>query len=194
MIPAPVSPGPGTYESRAPTAEEDGVTLARLRRKETSAFASTSDRFNQSEGRATTAGSGGGRRAASAADRTMSNDEERPSRGGRVEVPPPGAYEVPDQWRRKRDPRRRTEAFISKETRFQEPKLTSVQGPGPGRYEAAQKLRNPIPVQRSSFQSGSARFESSVSVSPGPGMYESENPNASMVKRSFNVTVDGVMW
>ena len=64
VIPAPVSPGPGTYESRAPTAEEDGVTLARLRRKETSAFASTSDRFNQSEGRATTAGSGGGRRAA----------------------------------------------------------------------------------------------------------------------------------
>ena len=31
-------------------------------------------------------------------------------------------------------------------------------------------------------------------VAPGPGTYESEDPNASMVKRSFNVTVDGVMW
>jgi hypothetical protein len=80
------------------------------------------------------------------------------------------------------------------EMRFQEPKTTSYVAPGPGTYEAAQKLRNPIPVNRSSFQSGSARFESNVSVAPGPGMYESEDPNASMVKRSFNVTVDGVMW
>jgi hypothetical protein len=35
-------------------------------------------------------------------------------RGGRLQVPPPGAYEVADLWRKNRDPRRRTEAFISK--------------------------------------------------------------------------------
>ena len=55
-------------------------------------------------------------------------------------------------------------------------------------------LRNPVAVNRSCFQSGSNRFNANRSVAPGPGMYETEDPNASMVKRSFNVTIDGVMW
>ena len=83
--------------------------------------------------------------------------EEETARGARVAVPPPGAYEVGDPWRKRRDPRRRSEAFISKEYRFQEPKTTSYKAPGPGTYEAANKPRNPVAVQRSNFQSGSAR-------------------------------------
>ena len=195
VVPFPVAPGPGTYESQPPSAE-DGPTLARLRRKETSAFASTSDRFNSSAGASSTAeaGKSATQRSASA-EPDMVADDHRKSRGGRMHVPPPGAYEVPDLWRKSRDPRRRTDkVFISKENRFTRPKQTNVAAPGPGAYEGGQQLRNPIPVQRSSFQSGSARFESHRSVAPGPGMYETEDPNRSIVKRSFNVTVDGVMW
>jgi hypothetical protein len=40
---------------------------------------------------------------------------------------------------------------------IQEPKTTSYKAPGPGTYEAANKPRNPVAVQRSNFQSGSAR-------------------------------------
>ena len=44
VVPGTGAPGPGTYESALPGAAggEEGVTLARLRRKETSAFASSS--------------------------------------------------------------------------------------------------------------------------------------------------------
>ena len=151
VIPAPVSPGPGTYESRAPTAEEDGVTLARLRRKETSAFASTSDRFNQSEGRATTAGSGGGRRAASAADRTMSNDEERPSRGGRVEVPP-GAYEVPGSMAQKTRSSSTHGGFHQQRDALPRAQADERTGPGTGTIRGCAEAATPYPCSVPAFR------------------------------------------
>jgi len=164
------TPGPGGYEHTP----DPNASLARLRRKETSNFASATTRFNK----------------------TAPADPAKPTVGEKHSVPPPGAYEIGDQWAGSNGhPMRRCDAFISKETRFKGVKTTESAVPGPGTYNAKAGAKNGIvATNRSCFVSNSNRFKSSRTIAPGPGSYESEDPNSTMVKRSFNVTIDGVLY
>eukprot|EP00959_Pyramimonas_sp_CCMP1952_P102613 2146474-Pyramimonas_sp.AAC.1 len=63
--------------------------------------------------------------------------------------------------------------------------------PGPGQYQNNKVQMRPV-QNRTVFTSTTSRFLPSSTYSPGPGAYNSSDPQGSMVKRSFNVTIDGV--
>jgi hypothetical protein len=163
-------------------------TLARLRRKETSSFASTSKR-------------GGGSGSSPAASPSPSSSppplpssfqlDGAPTRPSNpYQAPPPGAYDVVmnAKWLRKGT----TRGTLGGEARFKESggARDAASSPGPGSYEwmtgkKAAKERS-TPTLRSSFRSGTVRFGEDVGGdSPGPDAYDT---GGSMNVRSFNVT------
>ena len=163
-------------------------TLARLRRKETSSFASTSKR-------------GGGSGSSPAASPSPSSSppplpssfqlDGAPTRPSNpYQAPPPGAYDVVmnAKWLRKGT----TRGTLGGEARFKESggARDAASSPGPGSYEwttgkKAAKERS-TPTLRSSFRSGTVRFgEDFGGDSPGPDAYDT---GGSMNVRSFNVT------
>ncbi|KAK3272820.1 hypothetical protein CYMTET_18903 [Cymbomonas tetramitiformis] len=162
------APGPGQYE------EPEGSPSPSRLKKTSSVFASTSNRFQKEK---------------------ANTDPGKPKTQSEQKVPPPGSYESENYWvDKKSQGMRRSEAFISAAPRFNgkevNPGMAANTIPGPGSYEP-KKLEKP-PHNRSCFISNSSRFDRSTSVAPGPGTYANEDPSNAMVKRSFNVTIDGV--
>mmetsp|Transcript_21121 Transcript_21121/g.40322 ORF Transcript_21121/g.40322 Transcript_21121/m.40322 type:complete len:221 (+) Transcript_21121:382-1044(+) len=164
------SPGPGSYE------EFEGAAMGSAQRikKHTSVFASNVVRFNKT------------------APPEVIKDQRKAI--SKFQVPPPGFYESPDLWNKKNVGAHRSDHFISQEVRF--PGNQSTPGerysiaPGPGHYNV-KKLKKPVHAHMC-FGSNSSRFSPNTTVAPGPGTYESGDQGNAMVKRSFNVTIDGV--
>ena len=113
------------------------------------------------------------------------------------ETPAPGAYDAPDLWRA--PPHRRgAGGLLSDDPRLDPNPPRRAPGeadpnasPGPGDYDVARRGREAIPKGRSSLRSGSARMATRTSAAPGPGRYDGIHPHERMLRRSFNVTVDG---
>ena len=67
--------------------------------------------------------------------------------------------------------------------------------PGPGNYRPENVNLDKKPVNfRTCFVSSERRFKPSSTLSPGPGTYGSDDNTGSMLKRSYNVTIDGVNY
>lgn len=104
----------------------------------------------------------------------------------------PGTYNLPDQWGPKPS-RRAGNVFISQEDRFGskgvQPAKTHTPGPGAYSHTKEKDAFKPFvrPVPGAGFSTQSSRFKGNATYSPGPGAYEAPS---SIVKRSFNVTVD----
>ena len=170
-------PGPGHYDVAAngQTGAGSKATGRRRRPKQTSNFKSGTQRFNNS--------------APSA-------------------LPAPGDYDVVPKWPGQ-EPARLTllerDVFIASAERF--PAREIVPGahnnmtPGPGAYEAkpvysidprhmgiaALEGRSTIGTAKR-FVAGSGQKE--TLLIPGPGSYNAGDPSHSMVKRSYNITID----
>ncbi|KAK9829956.1 hypothetical protein WJX72_008862 [[Myrmecia] bisecta] len=101
-------------------------------------------------------------------------------------IPGPGAYNLDKPWTAHHP---RSKAFISSANRFSDdPDAAAL--PGPGSHDllhdsAAGKVYT---RSKAGFASGSRRFTGSASPTPGPG---SHYRYASLLKPSFNVTLDG---
>mmetsp|Transcript_29772 Transcript_29772/g.65038 ORF Transcript_29772/g.65038 Transcript_29772/m.65038 type:complete len:565 (-) Transcript_29772:839-2533(-) len=161
-------PGPGTYEDPP---EQRVASPPAKHSKQTSNFASGSNRFGRS----------------ASADAAQS----KPRLLSKQPVPAPGAYNLPDKWI-KRQGVHRTDHMISQEERFKMPGARDPgETPGPGQYQNNKVAQRPV-QNRTVFTSNSARFLPASTYSPGPGAYTSSDPLSTMVKRSFNVTIDGV--
>jgi hypothetical protein len=113
------------------------------------------------------------------------------------ETPAPGAYDAPDLWRAAPH-RRGAGGLLSDDPRLDPNPPRRAPGeadpnasPGPGEYDVARRGREAIPKGRSSLRSGSARMATRTSAAPGPGRYDGIHPHNRMLRRSFNVTVDG---
>ena len=113
------------------------------------------------------------------------------------ETPAPGAYDAPDLWRAAPH-RRGAGGLLSDDPRLDPNPPRRAPGdadpnasPGPGDYDVARRGRDAIPKGRSSLRSGSARMATRTSAAPGPGRYDGIHPHNRMLRRSFNVTVDG---
>jgi len=171
------SPGPGSYQERETIQFTGDGEGGRRRGKASSMFASSSHRFNN----------------------TAPADPSKPRRSaGKQAVPPPGAYEPLDPWAGTRhNGNRRSDFFISSAPRFPQSdagvglKVNNI--PGPGAYDIGAGPKGPL-ANRTCFSSTSRRFNERGSAAPGPGSYDIEDAGRSMVKRSFNVTIDGVTF
>ena len=67
--------------------------------------------------------------------------------------------------------------------------------PGPGSYNIGKDILKPHKSYLDGaqhFVSSAPRFNHMSTLAPGPGTYEVEDPERTMIKRSFNVTIDGV--
>jgi hypothetical protein len=137
------------------------------------------------------------------------NDQEDDSISGKVadgghSTPPPGAYSTVDPWDWAKKSYRSgsgSKAFISKAKRFQESEKMKKQlsDPGPGSYDTGKdmlkqtrKKVNIMGMDENCFVSSAPRFNHMSTLAPGPGTYQTEDPETTMIKRSFNVTIDGV--
>ena len=165
------SPGPGTY------VPEIALRLAggKVQKKATSSFASNVSRFSKKQ-----------------------KPKEGKTEDMRVSTtPPPGAYSTVDpwDWAKKSRGQGRTKAFISKAQRFKtSQKSTRAAEPGPGSYETGANILSPKSVgddSRKHFVSSASRFGRTSTLAPGPGTYDTEDPERTMIRRSFNVTIDG---
>ena len=157
------TPGPGDY--KAVTSFREG---RRKFRRPGSMFTSTTDRFT---------GKG------------KSNKKPQDVDAG----PPPGAYEMQDPWnweRNKYKQIRKGGAFVSTAQRFTRDETKNVRSPGPGAYTPRKTDHRPL-VNRTCFISKESRFKGSTTLTPGPGTYANED-SSSMLKRSYNVSIDGV--
>ena len=112
-------------------------------------------------------------------------------------TPGPGAYDAPDVWRAASH-RRGAGGVLSDDPRLdpnpprRAPDETDPNAsPGPGAYDVGRRAREAIPKGRSSLRSRSARMATRTSDAPGPGRYDGTHPHSRMLRRSFNVTVDG---
>ena len=112
-------------------------------------------------------------------------------------TPGPGAYDAPDVWRAASH-RRGAGGLLSDDPRLdpnpqrRAPDETDPNAsPGPGAYDVGRRAREAIPKGRSSLRSRSARMATRMSDAPGPGRYDGTHPHSRMLRRSFNVTVDG---
>ena len=143
-------------------------------------------------------GAASGSEATDGIAKVVSQMVQRP----RTEAPPPGAYELQDLWntssRGGRSRGSKDSTFISSSPRFMDDvasrELTA--NPGPGTYSSKPQFDSAAAQQLPSRSGGSSgrsiRFKDPDSFTPGPGSYHSDYaPSHSMVKRSFNVTIDG---
>ncbi|QDZ17541.1 hypothetical protein HOP50_01g00500 [Chloropicon primus] len=190
------SPGPGQYIPDAP--REMAIKMQKGQKKATSSFASNVHRFKPNRENA----------KKSQGSNTKRQGEEA-SNGGETEhysdlvhsTPPPGAYSTIDPWDwAKKNPRSgvANKAFISKAKRFttSENMKQASSDPGPGSYDTGKDILHKkflgLNKNRSFFVSSATRFNNMTTLAPGPGTYDTEDPERTMLKRSFNVTIDGV--
>eukprot|EP00899_Mesostigma_viride_P012570 jgi/Mesvir1/21313/Mv15933-RA.1 len=115
----------------------------------------------------------------------------------RTEAPPPGSYDVPLSQLTLKQTAAKPTPFASSTTR-QAPVANkdALAAPGPGAYDArlppnrVTAMWTPTPSFATNIPRFSVRTEHHEKVL-GPGSYEPEGVS-SLIKRSFNVTVDGV--
>ena len=202
------NPGPGAYESG------EGIGVAepvedvrqphgslmmsrRRRRAAVSAFASHSKRFPHSP---PPAGVVGGIAPGAPPSRRI----KAVSQPGN---PPPGTYTLEDLWAPPKRYSMQSEAFMSRAQRFgiKAGDVIAASEPGPGAYMPArthkgatmmQGERAGVPsVSYAGFGSNQRRLaQETAAAGPGPGSYDAYDPYASMMRRSFNVTIDGVVF
>uniref|UniRef100_A0A7S3GLU7 Uncharacterized protein n=1 Tax=Palpitomonas bilix TaxID=652834 RepID=A0A7S3GLU7_9EUKA len=120
-----------------------------------------------------------------------------------TEVPPPGSYEVQDQFKSKYGGAMyggQKRAFISSGPRLSTEKVlaAAVDSPGPGTYNpgsfAHQFRPNEKAGQKQRFISTERRFNEREKFNvPGPGTYEGGEVDSSFLKRSYNVTIEGTI-
>mmetsp|Transcript_3003 Transcript_3003/g.7317 ORF Transcript_3003/g.7317 Transcript_3003/m.7317 type:complete len:605 (+) Transcript_3003:499-2313(+) len=195
------SPGPGTYGA------EIALKLLKPQSRATSSFASSVSRFkptkqikkksgNLSAPPEDVTGPGSG---------SVSTHGSRKQQGDYAEArhanaPPPGTYSTDDPWKaysKKARGQNRGKAFISKASRFPQhgdKSLGRTMGPGPGSYDTAGEMMGNVSYggENKCFVSSAPRFSRVSTLAPGPGAYDGEDPDRTMVRRSFNVTIDGV--
>jgi hypothetical protein len=70
------------------------------------------------------------------------------------------------------------------------PGMKYTLSPGPGAY-SPQFHKKPM-HNANCFGTNSSRFDPHGSLAPGPGTYDAAGIDHGMMKRSFNVTIDGV--
>lgn len=119
---------------------------------------------------------------------------------GTSDYPPPGAYEAQDQFKKRPQLKNTKETiFLSSAPRIGTDKALDVSKgmPGPGTYNPGSfthQFRPKVGEKPSPFLSKETRFsERGHFKTPGPGSYAAVSPEASLVKRSFNVTIEGTM-
>ena len=137
---------------------------------------------------------------------TAPADPEQPERDNRERprqkpppVPPPGAYEIPDLWSRSKKLGKQ-EAFQTSAARFPKKEISSglrpSVAPGPGSYNTASSSlhANKPFAKNTGFAGSSGRFRGATTLTPGPGSYNVDVPDRGLIKRSYNVTIDGVTF
>lgn len=173
-------PGPGKYDLASAGV---GHWLLNARRKPSSVFASRSKRFQPP-------------RAPTAPDYSeVEGPEDMPK--GDASCLGPGVYDTQDPWPSAdgRKPRCGTAAgFMSNSGRFAQA-CDQADEPGPGQYAPGQgavaaAASRFLTNHQCGFLSGRNRFKGPLSFTPGPGHYR-PGESSTMVKRSFNATVDG---
>ena len=188
--PMPVSPGPSTY-SPPPEGAAAGPEARRQRTHPSSVFHSRTSRFSEPNASAVkTIQSAFEQTAASVPDALV--PPAAPVLASKITAPPPGAYDPPDLWRSTVPrPVGKTEPFFSSKERFLEPKK-SVETPGPPHYAARDPTRASVSaVAKVGFKSRTERFDAHTRKKvPGVGHYTIEDFPSTMIKRSYNVTVD----
>ena len=187
------SPGPGQYIPDAP--REMAIKLQKGQKKATSSFASNVHRFKPTREPKKKAGAqtqDQGQGQGGYHDPSMIETEFTTE----FTTPPPGAYSTIDPWDwAKKKPRSHTnKAFISKAKRFTaaQTKKKKEGMPGPGSYNTGNDILSKNFVPKTCFVSSAPRFNHMSTLAPGPGTYDTEDPQRAMIKRSFNVTIDGV--
>ena len=206
------NPGPGSYESGegvgiSNVPDETRQPLGQLmvsrqrRRAAVSAFASETKRFQDAP---PPAGVVGGTVAGMPANRRVKAVTQPGN-------PPPGAYALEDLWAPAKRKGARSEAFSSRAQRFGQTSgdVIMASEPGPGAYQpsatnkghiimSGRRANNVPNVSYAGFSSNQRRFLGGMGQSkaggPGPGSYDSYDPYKSMLHRSFNVTIDGVVF
>ena len=167
------TPGPGNYW------EKSFFKVPRKARKPQAVFVSMSSRLGK--------------------DPKDEGDEKGRGKREAFAVPPPGAYEVEVKWlqTKYRFQNKGTGSFASSSMRFQAASAAGEndETPGPGNYRPENVNLDKKPVNfRTCFVSSERRFKPSSTLSPGPGTYDSDDNTGSMLKRSYNVTIDGVNY
>lgn len=167
-------PGPGNYNPK--TVSKPGA------KKTNAVFASKSDRFRPET-------------APPAALDVVEYDGNGPVKGDPARLGP-GAYSLPDNWNTRNQKGNylgyRKPGFMSESNRFKE-KVDP--NPGPGVYDNAISVKEAfrpitVPNQKSAFGVQVGRFGAGKTYTPGPGYYEADSD---IVKKSYNITVDGVV-
>ena len=182
------SPGPGQYIPDLP--REMAFKLQKGQKKATSSFASNVHRFKPNKEPKKKSRTDG---------QADSVNETEPEIGH--STPPPGAYSHVDPWDNAKKSYRSgngNKAFISRAKRFQtsEKLKQNSSDPGPGSYNTGKDILKAstknVAGLGSYFVSSATRFNHMSTLAPGPGTYDTEDPERTMIKRSFNVTIDGV--
>lgn len=167
-------PGPGNYN---PTSVSKPTG-----KKSSPAFASKADRFRPET-------------APPAALDLTEYDGNGPIKGDPSRLGP-GAYTLPSNWNQRNQKGNylgyRKPGFGSESNRF---KHKAEGGPGPAVYNNAVDIKQvyrpiTVPNPKGAFGVQMDRFKNTKTYTPGPGYYEAEN---GLNKKSFNITVDGVV-
>lgn len=165
------TPGPGNYAKPVSDPNELKGHVSHM-------FASKSSRFKPLKG-------------PTALDYTDVEDPEDQPRGD-ASLLGPGAYNVQDGWSGNTSSKMghlKQPGFSSSTDRF---RLMGAreQAPGPGEYDALKANMKPLVRPACGFVTKDSRFKAASTHVPGPGHYHPEHV-ATMVNRSYNVTVDG---
>jgi len=124
-----------------------------------------------------------------------------------IEGPAPGQYYKSMEWGTGyKKPANGKTIFISQSQRFQDPSSKfKEQLPGPGAYSAdvmtlngeiqkLQKRKALLGEESTSATFGAGpRFAMKSQATPGPGAYNAVDPYSQLIKRSFNITIEGSM-
>mmetsp|Transcript_19497 Transcript_19497/g.64613 ORF Transcript_19497/g.64613 Transcript_19497/m.64613 type:complete len:394 (-) Transcript_19497:165-1346(-) len=124
-----------------------------------------------------------------------------------IEGPAPGQYYKSMEWGTGyKKPANGKTIFISQSQRFQDPSdKFKQQLPGPGTYSSdvmtlnseLQKLQKRKALLGEDLTSATfgagPRFSMKAQATPGPGAYNAVDPYSQLIKRSFNITIEGSM-
>ncbi len=110
--------------------------------------------------------------------------------------PAPGQYEIPNTIGDVRHGTSRSDVFVSRSARFQGAWGSGGEAPGPGSYDpGAFRMPERKLVDKAVFLSNEQRFKDEQKrrggSMPGPGAYD--EPTNTMLKRSYNVTIEGAL-
>ena len=112
------------------------------------------------------------------------------------DTPAPGAYNVAKPLGAANARGNRADVMVSRQPRFKGSWGGAGEAPGPGSYDpGTYKLPERKLIERQVFVSNEQRFRDGAAkkATPGPGYYDSEEPATSLIKRSYNVTIEGAL-